>query len=282
MRGLVVIVATWTPLVYPASEMVEIPGGPYTIGSGDGPVHARPAHEVRLDAFAIDRYEVTNAEFAAFLNTLDVTVLRDAAAGEVRGGDLDGPDAMRLLTDASPRAFAELDDSDARIALVGGRFIAAPGFERHPVTESTWHGASAFCAWRGARLPTEAEWEATARGQREVRYPWGDTPPDETRALFGRRRGQTAPVSSHPAGATPEGVHDLAGSLAEWTSTLYRPYPYRANDGREDQRVDGERVTRGGDYVFDSAPEQLTVFYRGGFSRAPEHGHRHIGFRCAR
>ena len=281
MRGIILIIVVSAPLTCPASDMIEIPGGRYVIGADNGPSDASPAHGVRLDAFAIDRYEVTNAEFAEFLNTLDVTVLRDATAGEVRGTDLAGPDAVRLLTNASPRSMAELDDSDARIALVDGRFVAAPGFEQHPAPESTWYGASVFCAWRGGRLPTEAEWEAAARGLRKNTYPWGDVPPDGTHALFGRRRGQTTPVGSHPAGATPEGVHDLAGSLAEWTSTLYRPYPYRADDGREDQGIEGERVTRGGDYFFDSVPQRLTGFFRGGFSRAPEHGHRHIGFRCA-
>jgi iron(II)-dependent oxidoreductase len=282
VRGVVVIVAVCLPLACAASGMVAIAGGVYRIGTDDGPADTRPAHEVQLAPFAIDRHEVSNAQFAAFLNSLDVEVLRDAAAGEVGAGDLRGPDAARLLTGSAARPLAELDDSDARIALAGGKFVAADGYERHPATESTWYGASAFCRWRGARLPTEAEWEAAARGGRDVRYPWGDAPPDSTRALFAKRRGATTPVGTRPAGATPQGVHDLAGSLAEWTSSLYRAYPYRADDGREDPEARGERVTRGGDYVFDSAPERLTVHFRGGFSRAPEHGHRHIGFRCVR
>lgn len=101
-------------------------------------------------------------------------------------------------------------------------------------------------------------------------------------AVFGRSSGETDPVGAHPAGATPEGVHDLAGNLAEWTSSLYRPYPYDPADGREDPEAPGERVTRGGDHVFDSAPDQLTGYFRSGFSRAIQNGHRHIGFRCAR
>ncbi len=83
-------------------------------------------------------------------------------------------------------------------------------------------------------------------------------------------------------GATPEGVHDLAGSLAEWTSSLYRPYSYDATDGREEPTARGERVTRGGDYVFDTTPDRLTTVFRGGYSRAVANGHRHIGFRCAK
>ncbi len=101
-------------------------------------------------------------------------------------------------------------------------------------------------------------------------------------AYTGFRPGQTAPVGSRPAGATPEGVLDLAGSLAEWTSTLFRPYPYDAGDGREDAVAPDERVTRGGDYSRDTGPRKLRPVFRNGWSRAPGHGHGHIGFRCAR
>jgi formylglycine-generating enzyme required for sulfatase activity len=98
--------------------------------------------------------------------------------------------------------------------------------------------------------------------------------------------GRTPPVGSRPAGATPEGVHDLAGSLQEWTSSLDRPYPWRADDGRENPDVRAhrrvERITRGGDYVFDTEPARQTGWYRTGYSRDPGRGHRHIGFRCAR
>jgi iron(II)-dependent oxidoreductase len=150
------------------------------------------------------------------------------------------------------------------------------------VNEVTWRGALEFCAWRGARLPSEAEWEAAARGRAGRTYPWGEEPPTSDRAVFGRRSNETQPVGGRPAGATPEGVHDLAGNLAEWTSTLYRPYPYRPDDGREDPDAPGGRVTRGGDHVFDADPARLRAPFRGGFSRAPLVGHRHIGFRCAR
>ena len=100
--------------------------------------------------------------------------------------------------------------------------------------------------------------------------------------MFGRGRGETDPVGSHPKGATPEGVFDLAGNEAEWTSSLFKPYPYDAADGREDPKAPGERVTRGGDHVFDVAPDQLTGYFRDGFSRNPRRGHRHTGFRCAK
>jgi iron(II)-dependent oxidoreductase len=95
-------------------------------------------------------------------------------------------------------------------------------------------------------------------------------------------RGRHEPVGSHPKGATPEGIHDLIGSLAEWTSSLYRPYPYSATDGREDPTVPGERVTRGGDSSWDNGPDRLNALFRTGSSRNPTAGHHHIGFRCVR
>jgi formylglycine-generating enzyme required for sulfatase activity len=263
--------------------MARIEGGTYSIGSAEGPQDTRPAHGVRLEPFLIDRFEVTNAEFVAFLSALDVEILSDAPGGRVRPTDLRGADAARLFErHAHPRPYVALGDEQARIALADGRFVAQPGYADHPVTEATWYGAQAFCAWRGARLPTEAEWEAAARGREGRTYPWGESPPDAARAWFGHPSGATAPVGTHPAGATPDGVHDLAGSLAEWTSSLCWPYPYNPADGREAPDVEGERVTRGGDYVFDVAPEKLTAFFRSGFSRAPQSGHRHIGLRCAR
>lgn len=149
------------------------------------------------------------------------------------------------------------------------------------MTETTWRGAKQFCEWRGARLPAEVEWEAAARGKEGRIYPWGNDQPTRDRAVYGRGSGATEPVGSHPTGATPDGIRDLAGNVAEWTSTLYRPYPYNPADGREQPDNSGERVTRGGDHVFDSAPNELTAYYRTGFSREPDRGHRHIGFRCA-
>jgi iron(II)-dependent oxidoreductase len=266
------------------APMVLIEGGSYPIGSADGSASVRPSHRVVLDPFLIDVYEVTNAQFAAFLNTLEVTTKRNVRAGELRPDDIEGPDADRLWGGSSGnnRAFIEMDDTDARIGVVDGRFAPEPGFADHPVSESTWQGAAAFCAWRGARLPTEAEWEAAARGKEGRTYPWGEAPPTPQHAVFERGRGETDPVGSHAKGATPEGVFDLAGNEAEWTRSLFKPYPYDAEDGREDPNAPGERVTRGGDHVFDVAPDQLTATFRDGFSRNPGRGHRHIGFRCAK
>jgi iron(II)-dependent oxidoreductase len=270
-------------------RMVRVPAGAYPIGSDEGRADERPAHQVALDAVWIDRHEVTNAEFVGFLVAVladrDVRLVGDAAPGTADARVIRGREAVLLMEQTRApdrRTLVALNDEESRIGIRSGRLMVQPGFERHPVNEVTWHGARAYCGWRGARLPTEVEWEAAARGGEGRRYPWGNQPPTAERAVFARRSNETEPVGSRPAGATPEGIHDLAGNVAEWTNSLYRPYPYRRDDGREDLDAPGERVTRGGDHVFDSTPEKLRAAFRGGFSRATDVGHRHIGFRCAR
>ena len=236
-------------------DMVTVPAGSFTMGRDDGPEDERPAHRVSLGAFRIDRLQVTNAQFARFLQS----------AG---------------LRDAAGRRLYDEDDNDARIHLVDGRWRADPGHEDHAMVEATWFGARAYCAWRGARLPTEAEGERAARGDDGRRYPWGNQPPDATRAWYGKGWNDLAPVGRLPAGASPYGALDMAGNGWEWVSSLYRPYPWRADDGREDPEAAGERGTRGGGH--DARPEDLTTTQRGRrVSRSPVAGHHNIGFRCA-
>ena len=265
------------------AQTIPIPAGRYPIGRDTGPQSQRPAHSVVLAAFRIERSEVTNAAFAEFLNALRLPVRSSFTSGAITGRN-GSTEAVQLLstplTDASPVSYIELDDNDARIEMVDGHFVPVAGFLQHPATEVTWYGARAYCRWRGGELPSEVQWEAAARGIGERRFPWGDDLPDHRLLVSGGPVGNTVPVGSRPAGASPFGVLDMAGSLAEWTTSLKRRYPYRADDGREAEEAPGERTTRGGDYEYDSQPINYSVSFRDGFSNDPRHGHRHVGFRC--
>lgn len=270
------------------ASMVRIPGGTYTIGSPEQhPLANRaamPAHRVAIAAFRIDRTEVTNAQFAEYLNALPVKPSGTALGGKVGPDNIAPADRTLFLefsTRPSPYTIIDLDDEDARIGVRDGRFVPNPGHDDHPVTETTWAGALAYCRWRGARLPTEVEWEAAARGIAGRPFPWSDAMPTPELAVIGQPSGTTLPVGSRPRGATPERLLDMAGSLLEWTSTLDRPYPYRADDGREDPRLPGERIVRGGNYIFDDTPDKLVAWNRTVAFRNPATGHRQIGLRCA-
>lgn len=148
-----------------------------------------------------------------------------------------------------------------------------------PRENVTWFEARDMCAARGMRLPTEAEWEYAARGPDSLFYPWGDEWNENNLVYDGNFNGQTSPVGSYPGGESWVGAQDMAGNVWEWVSSLYRPYPYRANDGREtlDDTV-SLRVYRGGmgsyiDYGASAATR---------FRADPNRRSWFIGFRCVR
>ena len=212
------------PSTAPASArqgagMVRMPAGAYTIGSpAQHPLAngaAMPEHRVELKSFRIDRTEVTNAQFAEFLNALPVKPSGAALGGKVAPANIPRafhPLLLEFSSRPSPYTLIDLDDEDARIGVRAGRFVPNPGHDEHPVTEVTWAGAAAYCRWRGARLPSEVEWEAAARGREGRAFPWGDAMPTSELAVIGLPSGTTVPVGSRPRGATPEGLQDMSSA----------------------------------------------------------------------
>jgi iron(II)-dependent oxidoreductase len=245
------------PAAHPDDGMVRIAGGTFMMGSERGLADEQPPYSVTLKSFWIDKRPVTNAEYAAFLQKLGGT------------------------SNARGQHLFDWDDGDARLRKVNGHWRADPGFEQHPANEMSWYGARDYCQAEGKRLPTEAEREFAARGTQSRTYPWGNAAPDATRARYGAGYLRTIPAGSLPAGATPEGVLDLAGNVHEWTASIALSYPYRTDDGREDADKVADRVVRGG--AADTGPDTLRGSWRGAsVSRRATAGHHNIGFRCAK
>jgi ribose/xylose/arabinose/galactoside ABC-type transport system permease subunit/formylglycine-generating enzyme required for sulfatase activity len=201
--------ATEGPSPPPVTDiMIEIPAGPFTMGSDTGAEDEAPAHEVDLPAFEIDKFEVANADFAQFV------------------------EATGYQTDA---------EEEGRTKNWRG---AAEGKDNHPAVFVSWNDAVAYCQWLGKRLPSEAEWEKVARGTDGRMYPWGnDWDPSKANVKDTGLRG-TAAVGSFGAGASPYGVEDMAGNVWEWTADWYEAYP--GSDYQSDYFGQRFRVLRGG------------------------------------
>lgn len=154
----------------------------------------------------------------------------------------------------------------------------------HPVVNVNWHASKTYCEWVGGRLPTEAEWEKAASWDAETKtkfvYPWGNSDPTSTSALlnFNFVVGDTTPVGNYPDGISPYGLYDMAGNVFEWVSSLNMPYPYDANDGREDMSSADGRVLRGGSWSSNDDFVRSANRNRSNQTNSVSY----IGFRCSR
>ncbi len=148
-----------------------------------------------------------------------------------------------------------------------------------PINRVTWLQAGEYCAWREARLPTEAEWEYAARGPNNLLYPWGISF-GVRQVVYNNRLKGTEDVGSRPSGASWVGALDMSGNVGEWVSSIYSDYPFAANDGRENPGdLSSPRVWRGGSFL-DIDDDMLTTVVR---KRAnPTYENHSTGFRCAR
>ena len=209
-----------------------------------------PQHQVYLSAYEISRYEITNAQYRAFV------------------------EAMNRPTPRGHNSEKTWEDE----TLNG---------DTQPVVGVTWFDAQAFAEWIGGSLPTEAQWERAARGTEARIYPWGDTPPKARQhANFARRYNRPIPVGQFPKGESPDGIADLAGNVWEWCLDEYSPTAYQRN-GKEVPRnplnlrfrdVLRSRVIRGG--AWDVGRAFLRSSLR--FKFYPLDSTHTIGFRVVR
>lgn len=218
----------------------EVPSGKYAIGSrdGEGQEDEHPQFFVELHSIWMMETEITNQQFSDFLNNEGITY-----------------DIMTSLV-----AIKNEGSRPSEIHFTGKRYRPSFGYEDHPVVSLSYRGAEAFCESIGARLPTEVEWESSARGGlSNAQYPWGDEDPS-SRASFGMEwRSSEAPAPTLPvASFQPNGygLYDMAGSAWEWTQTLY--HNYLDQMPLSDTRV--RAIVRGGSW--GSPKEELRVAFR--------------------
>lgn len=227
---------------------VCVSAGPFLMGSHPHDKRAsddeKPQHELYLDEFWIGKAPVTNQQYRIFVKASGIK---------------------------PPRGWQDLQYPE--------------GKRDHPVVNLNWDDARRFCEWAslvsGERihLPSEAQWEKAARGTDARIYPWGDTKPTGNICNYNRLLGTTSEVGNYsPQGDSPYGCVDMAGNIWEWTGSLFKPYPYKADDEREDQtQPRNDRVLRGGSWSINSI--NLRSSYRGWYYSA--YVYVNFGFRCA-
>ncbi|MCB0209008.1 MAG: SUMF1/EgtB/PvdO family nonheme iron enzyme [Anaerolineae bacterium] len=230
-------------------EMVYISGGYFTMGTQDDDANHRPEHQVYVADFYLDRWPVTNAEYKKFIDDTDYPVPNYKVSW---------CDTKPYNWDAAQRTYPH-------------------GRADHPIVLVSWEDAMAYAAWAGKRLPTEAEWERAARGTEGRRYPWGQAFSTDLCNSKEAELGQTSAVGQFsPDGDTPEGLVDMVGNVWEWTNSLFRPYPYNPDDGRESRHASGFRVLRGASWRNDANVALCASRLDGDFKFF-----NNVGFRCA-
>lgn len=246
---------------------------------------ARPQHAVTISRFAIDKYEVTNAQYSRFLEWIE-----ENGDEEVRH-----PDQSRGKSHV-PRYWKEFnplmrEKRFAELAPFGRNTFTDPEL---PVVGVDWFDAYAYARWAGKRLPTEAEWELAAKGTEDRLWPWGDHWAWGVCNAGGDKSGEdvgtevydrdgyvyAAPVGSYPASESPFGVFDMAGNVAEWCADWYAGDFYAKSPVNDPKGPSsGERrVVRGGSS--QSVPDEVRSAARRSYE--PDFKKFTIGFRCAK
>ena len=267
MNPFVIVSAESGPATKDGAPMVMIPAGPFPMGvpagDRDGGRDEYPRHEVQLDSYYLDKFEVTNARYLEFVK----------ATGHRIPQNPTNPTRNLWQGDAIPDSLTD-----------------------RPVVNVDWSDADAYCKWAGKRLPTEAEWEKAARGDQDARiYPWGNEMAGLSRANFGRT-GLSGPVRDRPErlllyppiisvtkyenALSPYGLYQMVGNVAEWVADWYDKDYYKTGPERNPKgpEAGSHKVFRGGGWL-DSTP---TVRVAQRFGTDPKTSMNWLGFRCGR
>ena len=230
--------------------MVNVPAGDFIMGSSISDAQAagaeKPQHAVYLDAFQIDKYEVTNALYKQCV------------------------DAGKCYAPSTWSSYTR------------NTYYGDPSFDNYPVINVSWYDAKAYCEWAGKQLPTEAQWEKAARGTDGRIYPWGNTW-DATKLnslVSNSSPGDATAVGSYPAGASPFGALDMAGNVWEWVADWYGPNYYSHSPTRNPQGPpSGQyKAMRGGSWDNGMADARVANRDYG----VPIYFYAHLGFRCVK
>jgi formylglycine-generating enzyme required for sulfatase activity len=227
-------------------ELITIPESEFWMGSESKVAYSdeQPVHRVSVPEFLMAKYPVTNGQFKRFVDAggynQEKHWTRAGWAWRQGKGDQFGREHRDW-----PEGWED------------GQFPSER--PNHPVVDVTWYEALAYPRWlaevtgKPYRLPTEAEWEKAARGDKDRReYPWGEgfDPKKVNMGIGDEQVGGTSPVGIYPGGVSPYGIMDLSGNVWEWCSSLFQGYLYDPSDGREDLEAEGPRVLRGGSWGY--------------------------------
>jgi formylglycine-generating enzyme required for sulfatase activity len=251
----------------PSNQFVAVKGGTFQMGDtfGDGKAYEKPVHSVTVSSFEMSKYEVTNAQYAQFLNEYGSPTVKEGEYKEQ----------------------AMIYEHEWGVKNVAGNWYAAKGYENYPVVNVTWYGANEFCKFYGYRLPTEAEWEYAARsgGKNEK---WAGTSIEENLGDYAWYY-ENGDYKTHPVGKKDSndlGLYDMSGNVWEWCSDWFESdfyqdcadYDIRNNPENEKESRSHTRVFRGGSFGWISYFVRLS--YRG--QDWPSYRERDCGFRVVR
>lgn len=297
----------------PDTEMVYIPGGSFLMGTNDPDFNdTRPVHKVTLKEFWMDKHEVTNNEFKAFVDAthyITVAEQKPSAAEfpNVPAEDLVAGSAVFMPPD-HPVALSDPMQWWKYVAGASWQHPFGPGSDikdkgNYPVVQVCYTDAIAYAKWAGKRLPTEAEWEYAARaGKANTTYYWGNDLHPGGKMMANNFQGHfpdkdtgddgfkgMAPVMSFPANGY--GLYDMEGNVWEWCNDFYRPDYYQQSAAADpqgpadsfdpDEPNTIKRVQRGGSFI---CSEQYCIRYKAGSRGKGEinSGSDNLGFRCVK